>query len=151
MIPPQSSPTKLYLAVIVLCAVITAIGQILAAQWHYLSPPEPPKEIAAAEPPRKLEDIGPVAKADADWQPLKPDVVYQAKSAGVVAALSAGSSRSMGTGVISVGRKKNALHWRTRFNEYDGAVLPVPKGRYWTVHTNSGDPKSIRVQWLPMR
>ena len=83
------------------------------------------------------------------WVDLEANTVYQAESNGFIVTYSGGKGK-VARGVIREGNSpsKNDLPWRTRFHDYDGAVLPVQKGRYWLVEALDGPSKSITVRWL---
>ena len=89
------------------------------------------------------------------WERYKPDVIHRAKSDGFVAAYghspagttAAGVPRT-GTGLIKEGASAAAMATVTRFGAgYQGAVLPVAKGRYWTVKHNPNSGR-VMVHWL---
>ena len=141
---------------VVIAAVITASGHILAENWKILFPPESPTQqptkttTPIAETDKAIEPLG---LKDADWETLKPDVVYRAESVGFIAAYSTGMrTGDVKSGVIKEGPAPDKLSARTRFATYDGTVLPVRRGRYWTVEPRGpGTDESNVVQWLPLR
>ena len=141
---------------VVIAAVITAGGQVLAENWKILFPPESPTQQSKKTTTpiaETVKPIEPLALKDADWETLKPDVVYRAESVGFIAAYSTGMRKDdVKSGVIKEGPAPDKLSPRTRFATYDGTVLPVRRGRYWTVEPRgTGKNKSIVVQWLPLQ
>lgn len=144
---------KVYVLSVLLAAVITAGGNILAENWGRLFPPKSPSKVQVESTSQTESDLAPGKRStsppDVEWRILEPNVVYRAESHGFVAARSGGNGRVM-AGLIREGPDPSNLDTRTRFQAYDGAVLPVLEGRYWMVQAyREGDVNSISVQWLP--
>ena len=142
-----------YIYVTVLCAVITAT---LPTILERLIPPDMPEQLRA-DTQRILENqSGKSVNTDGgniitggEWVTFKPNVVYKARSNGIVAAYSGGKGK-VSKGIILEGGTEDTLESRTRFQKYDGAVLPVQKGRFWLVQGSGGTSKSITVQWMKL-
>ena len=136
-----------YLLVLATCAVITAIGNVFAANWTAIFP--------AHEPVNLDQDIGDTVvetqgnSESADWVILKHNVVYRAETDGIVAA-SSGGDGDVAAGLVLEGASQSGLRLRTRFGKYDGAVLPVRRGRYWMVQAEGAGERNIEVQWLAL-
>ena len=150
----KRSVGTVYAVSAVLAAVVTACGNVLAENWDRLFPPESPSEVKVEPTPQTEFDLAPgtgsTSPPDVEWRILEPNVVYRAESHGFVAARSGGNGKVI-AGLIREGPDPSSLDTRTRFQAYDGAVLPVLEGRYWMVQAyRGGDGTSISVQWLPM-
>lgn len=146
-----------YIFVAILCAIIT--GTLPAIVEIMISSKEPTvtgkvdniredqsEEVADSLIADQSEEV----VDSVEWKKLTSNVVYKAESDGIVAAFSSGKGK-VSRGVILDGDTQDSLEWRTRFNPYDGAILPVQKGRFWLVQTIGETPKSIKVQWLELR
>ena len=135
-----------YAKVVLLAAVITACGHILAAII--------PKFWPAGDPAGSQDDIklpnqsveSTKQHPSSSWQQMKAGVVYRAETNGFVSGYSGGNKP--GEGVIRQGSTATELPWRTRFNHYNGAVLPVREGEYWMVEVLDDRADGVTVQWI---
>ena len=133
--------------VLATCAVITAGGQIIAANWnaffgareHYNVDPTLPDDARV----RQTQ----VTSGEVEWIRYRANVTYLASTDGIVSAFSGGDGAVTG-GVVFEGASQASLEVRTRFGRYDGAVLPVREGRYWLVQAEGGGGRNVEVQWL---
>ena len=128
---------KRYGGITILCTIITVIGY----NWDRIFPSPPPNEPSLGQP-------NPVQTKDG-WELKEVNRAHQADSSGFVVAYSSGEG-TVAPGGILEGPMENALQLRTRFTKYDGAMLPVWKGRWWKVKAQTGDPKSITVYWIDL-
>jgi hypothetical protein len=134
-------------AATVIAAVVGLIGgwgSPFIEQWLK---GQPPKTISE----EKSQDTPPAAAASGfgTWSPLQPDVAYEAKSDGYVAAISSGNRPANGVAIYG-GPSAANLDLRMRgYGAYNSALLPVRKGDYWLVRgaESSGH---ITVSWLPV-
>ena len=133
--------------ILLLCTVVTAISQIVAANFNYIfSPAEPVDVDVSTDTPIKETQA---TSGDVDWVFLMYNVAYRAETDGIVSAFSGGDG-DVAEGVIFEGASQDSLEIRTRFGRYDGAVLPIRKGRYWLVQTEGGGERNLTVQWLAL-
>ena len=84
-----------------------------------------------------------------EWVRADPNVTYLAETDGIVSAISGGDG-IVKEGVIFEGGTEQFMDVRTRFGRYDGAILPVEKGRYWQVKSEGASQDTIQVQWLAL-
>ena len=128
-----------------MCALITAVGQIIAANWNTFFEAKEHYDVDSntAVPERNTL----VISGDVAWIRYRVNVPYRASTDGIVSAFSGGDGDVTG-GVVFEGASIGSLEIRTRFGRYDGAVLPVRKGRYWLVQAEGGGDRNLEVQWL---
>ena len=149
--------------IILISALVTAIGGIAETSVPYLFESKSPTEQERSSVTRKAIDP---EKEEADessqsgdvksgWIQLAANTVYKSESNGFVAAYTSGPNEIVARGGIEEGPSQDRLVRRVRFKEWDGAVLPVHKGRYWSVVANRGHgenahltQKGVVVQWL---
>ena len=90
------------------------------------------------------------------WQPMDACETYTAPTFGFVSAFSGGDNPPGNVWILEGPPGNSPLEVRTRFNKYDGEVIPVFEGHRWKVAPNKGGEttcsdsvkKSIVVQWL---
>ena len=146
----MSRETRMYLIVIVLCAVITATGQILSQNWPHIfrySTDRVPEKVEGKTPQTTDLPSGDGSNIFGKWVKLEKNVTYKAESDGFIAAYTGGKSPASGFHIY-VGKQLNNLTILTRAGQYDGTVCPVSNGDYWQVRASSGG--EVVVHWLPI-
>ena len=132
--------------VLLACALITAIANIVAINWNTFFSSSESVQLDPNEDEKNAE-IRRISADTGEWVRVDPDVTYLAETNGIVSAISGGDG-IVKEGVIFEGGTVQSMEVRTRFRRYDGAILPVRKGRYWKVQSEAAGNDTILVQWL---
>jgi len=141
--------TRMYLIVIILCAVISAVGEIVAQNWPWSPIKSVPEKVEGETPQPTIPDLpsGDGSNIFRKWVKLEKNVTYKAESDGFIAAYTGGDNPARGFHIY-VGEQLNNLTILTRAGQYDGTVCPVSNGDYWLVKASSGG--EVVVRWLPI-
>ena len=129
--------------------MITAGGQIIAVNWDAFFGARDYFDVDANTTDNEGEkDVREtLVTSKVEWITYKANVTYLASTDGIVSAFSGGDGAVTGGGVFE-GASATSLEVRTRFGRFDGAVLPVTKGRYWLVQVEGSGQRNVEVQWL---
>lgn len=85
-----------------------------------------------------------------EWDNIRANRTYQAKSDGFLIAFSSGSGK-VAKFTLETGKPEQKESVRTRAARYDGAVTPVKKGDFYKIHVEEDrNPLTITAHWLPI-